>query len=193
MLQSPPGTIGGYLLRSSSSTSASFGGLAGADAACLTDVTANNWVGKATASANGQLIAAKVKAFMCDNTTCNNLTANTVYAFARSGSLSAGGMWMTTDASGRGPNDNAAWQAYNYWNAGSSFWSGYRDTVSNTVWATTVNAATTTSHNCNNWTNNTVGVTGAKGNATATNNSRWYNASLVTCDGPYYLACMVNP
>jgi hypothetical protein len=66
----------GYFVLSHDTYDGNLGGLSGADAKCLTDLTTHTgWMGYATANSNGQLVASKVHAFLCYNDnpwTCNN-------------------------------------------------------------------------------------------------------------------------
>jgi hypothetical protein len=80
----------------------------GPDAACLSDITTNTgWKGYSTANSNGQLVAGKVHAFLCNAGDCSNLMPLTTYVFANAGNSSAGGASFTTDAYGNGANNNA--------------------------------------------------------------------------------------
>jgi len=57
----------GYFALTATSWTGDLGGLSGADAHCLTELSATHktWKGYATANANGQLTASKVHAFLC--------------------------------------------------------------------------------------------------------------------------------
>jgi hypothetical protein len=134
----PPIPAGsGFFVMSKGTYNGNLGGRAGANATCLTELTTNTgWKGYSTANANGQLVSSKVFAFLCDSSTCNNLTASTTYFFANAGNSSAGGASFTTDGSGLGPNDSADWSAANYFGGFYSYWTGYSIT-SDTQWTTT--------------------------------------------------------
>jgi len=139
----------------------SLGGRSGADSKCLTELTTNTgWKGYSTANSNGQLIGAKVHAFICDASTCNSLTASTTYNFANAGNSTAGGATFTTNGSGLAPNDSANWSAANYFSATANYWTG-RSNVGTTAWTASVGGAT-----CVGFTSNATsqsGVIGASG------------------------------
>lgn len=103
---SAPQNSQGYFVLASGTYNGNLSGLSGADATCLSDLTANDWMGKGSA---GTLTAARVKAFLCDDTTCNNLASSTQYYFARSSVPATGGASFTTDGTGRGPGDTNIW------------------------------------------------------------------------------------
>lgn len=65
----------GYFVMTNGTWSGNLGGLAGADAKCLSDLTTNTgWMGYADANSRGLLVAAKVHAFICSTSAvCNNL------------------------------------------------------------------------------------------------------------------------
>ena len=113
----------GYFVLSHGTYSGNLGGLSGADSTCLTDLTTNTgWQGYSTAHSNGQLVASKVHAFLCDASTCNNLMPLTNYYFANAGNSSAGGAYFTTNSSNVGPNDSNSWAAANYFFGTYSYW-----------------------------------------------------------------------
>jgi hypothetical protein len=166
------------------------GGLTGADAICKTDLTANTgWQGYATANSNGQLIAAKIHAFLCVSGSCNNLTASTTYYFANASNSAAGGASFTTDSSGFGPGDSNNWSAANYFSGSFSYWTG-RYYTSATKWAT----STGVSNFCATW-NNTGGggAQGQIGLSSNTDQTRWYVPTAPNCGNTYHLICFVNP
>ncbi len=102
----------GYFVMSGGTYTGNLGNLPGANSICLTDLTTNTgWMGYATANANGQLVASKVLAFLCDGAICNNLMPVTTYYFANAGNAAAGGASFMTNSSGFGPGDNADWAA----------------------------------------------------------------------------------
>jgi hypothetical protein len=168
------------------------GGLSGADATCLTDITANTgWLGYATANSNGQLIAAKVHAFLCASGICNNPTPLTTYYFANALNSGAGGATFTTNSSGSGPGDSNNWSAATYFGASYTYWTG-RNYTSSTQWANAT-GITNFCGNTDGW-NNTGGA-GAQGQVGASGNAdqnRW-SSSAPNCGTSEHLICFVNP
>ncbi len=160
--------------------------LAAANGNCLTDLTTNTgWMGYATANSNGQLIAGKVRAFLCDGTQCNNLTPLASYYFADANSGSSGGASFTTDASGIGPNDNVIWSAANRFGSAYSYWTN-RATTSQTAWSTTLFDGSYAG-SCGD--SAQVMRTGSSGNSDST---RW-NIVYSACNVPRNMICIVNP
>jgi len=186
----------GWFVMTKTAFNSNLGGLSGANAKCLTELTSTNtgWMGYAAANANGQLTSSKVFAFLCDGTTCNNLNASTTYYYASAADVTAGGGSLTTDASGLGPNDSVSWSLANRFGAsvlypsGSPWWSG-RASTSNTQWA---NSSDT--NNCTAWTSSLGTVNGQAGNfAISTGTSvRWTNGAAA-CGATKELLCFVNP
>ncbi|MBX3022814.1 MAG: hypothetical protein KF799_14160 [Bdellovibrionales bacterium] len=172
----------GYFVAIASGGNGNLGGLAGANTTCLTELTNNNWMGKAGATLN----STKVKAFLCA-ATCNNLVASTTYRFARVGNIDYGGNTLTTNASGAGPGNANRWSTSDHFGTGVSIiWTG-RDDGSDTAWATTPVTDT-----CTNWTTNSSGVVGLRGTANTTTAERWSD-NMVSCSGTNSLICFVNP
>lgn len=174
----------GYFVMSNSTYSGNFGGLSGADSTCLTDLQTNNWKGKADA---GTLTAARVKAFLCDSATCNNLEPDTFYLFAVSGDTSLGGSAFTTDSSGLGPNNPADWSdSAIFGGSGTYYWTN-RSAGSSELWGSTPGA-----NSCSDWSDGTFSFQGLSGFTNNINSARWssgpYNCSLVRP-----LICFVNP
>jgi hypothetical protein len=181
----------GYFVMSKTTWNGNLGGLAGADAKCLTDLTTNTgWQGYSTANSNGQLVAAKVHAFLCIGTTspftCNNTMPLTSYYFADANNSGAGGAFFTTDTSGLGPNDNADWAAANYFSGTYFYWAA-RDVTSNATWYPLGQNSS-----CSGWLDNSSGNTGSTGSVAATDYIRWMGA-VSSCDQANHLICFVNP
>lgn len=179
------GQISGYFVLTSSSTyTGSLGGLAGANASCLTDLTNNNWLGK-----GGVLLdSSHVRSFLCDGTTCNNLNPNTTYKFAISGDTVNGGTTFTTDATGAGPNDANDWTGATYFNAAIFFWTG-RLAGTATLWSMSPD----TSNHCVGFTSAAGNPTkGMQGQASSTTSTRWASGGIA-CSSSKYLICFVNP
>ncbi len=162
-----------YFVLSSFAMNGNRGGLAGANATCLSDLQASNWLGKN----NVDLNSLTVKAFLCDGTTCNNLQASKTYAFANAGSATDGGATFTTDGSGQGPGDSTAWNTSTYFGTTTyNYWTG-RASTSATLWATTSD----TNH-CSAWTSNSSGDNGRRGLSTSTTATRWTHGTLNACN-----------
>lgn len=180
----------GYFVMTSNSMNGNLGGLSGADATCLTNLNAQPWLGKSDAQSRGLLTASKVKAFLCDNTTCNNANASTTYRFARAGSATVGGASFTTNASGLGPNNSGRWSGATYFNNTLLYWTN-RDQLpsDNVTWAGTSAGASNT---CLNWTTGSSATSGNFGSADFTNANRWYTTGQ-TCNVNLRLVCFVHP
>jgi hypothetical protein len=169
----------GYLVQSYNRWDGNLGGLAGADAKCLSDLQSYDWLGK---SAAGTLGAARVSALLCDGTACRQAAADTVYMTAVANSTGRGGMGFLTDAQGRGPGNALYFDDNNFENS-YGFWSN-RGTVSSTVWS---NAPLGGNH-CSNW-GSTSGQ-GRVGNMGNNDEARW-NESSYSCGSTRYLLCLV--
>ena len=183
----------GFFVLTSGTYTGNLGGLSGANSTCLTELTTNTgWKGYSTANGNGQLISGKVKAFLCDGSSCNNLTASTTYFFANAGNSAAGGASFTTNSSGFGPGDNADWAAANYFGGTYFYWSMMGGTSSTTLW-TGASAINNTNFACNTWSSSSSGSSGFFANSAATDYNRWDNNNNYPCNNTYHLICFVNP
>jgi len=190
----------GYFVMTYNEWTGNLGGVAGANAKCLSDLTTYDWLGKSDASSGGRLTAAKVKAFICPNVggynVCNQASPNTTYYFARAGAPLVGGGSFTTDASGNGPNNAISWASANYFYSSAEFWSN-RTVQSGETWANGDAAwASLGGSGCGNWTSSSSSEIGVYGNPTATNHNRWrslaYNVQR-SCDNALRLVCFVHP
>lgn len=181
----------GYFILGSSAyrMTGSMGGLAGANANCLADLTANNWNGKDDAQRRGLLVAAKVKAWLCDGATCNEGLASTRYRYGAANDLTAGGTIFTTDASGLGPNSGNSWKVAGTFSTTTGFWTGRSAGTAN-QWGATPAADT-----CSGLTSNTAGGTpaGVVGTANANNGTRWNTGTPADCSGVRFMICFVHP
>lgn len=165
---------------SSGTFTGNLGGISGANASCLADLTANDFMNKSLVTLN----ASTVKAFLCDSTMCNNLNPNSTYKFARSGFLATGGASFTTDAFGRGPNDSNVWSNATYFGVAASAWTGRSTSLSNTTWPAFFYNATT----CGDWAVTTGN--GGAGNVATSNANRW--ATTSGCGSFLRLICVVT-
>ena len=181
----------GFFVMSGGTYNGNLGGFSGANAICLSDLTTNTgWKGYSTAYSNGQLVSAKVYAFLCDFFGCNtNLMANTKYFFANAGNGSAGGASFTTDSNGLGPNDPANWSAANYFSGTYNYWSR-RATTGPTQWANSQGGGA--NGGCNLNYSSTTGSESV-GNSAFTGSNRWLNGNSASCSTAVHLICVVNP
>lgn len=168
---------------------------AGPDADCVTELTVTHtgWQGYATANANGQLVADKVHAFLCDSaSSCKQLLPSATYIFANAGDGTAGGATFTTDSNGAGPGDSASWNGLTYFNGDFKYWTGKRTSSGGTKWQST--NATQDCTTTNPWDTGTNAKNGEYGESAVANTTgnRW-SAATTTCDQTYHLICYVNP
>jgi hypothetical protein len=187
------------------------GGLSVQNANCLTELTTNtSWFGYAEANAAGLLNSTHVKAFLCDNSTCNNLTANATYYFASNIDTTSGGGSFVAGASGLGPNDSGNWASGSRFGGVASagingveiFWTG-RGAGSATAWPNSpdTNVPASKTGTCNGWTtaygyDGTSGSAATSGLVNTTTSSRWKGFSNSTqgdCGSAFNLICLVNP
>lgn len=182
-----------YFVLTQTTWNGDLGGQSGAHAKCLTELTTNtNWMGYATANANGLLTASKVFAFGQCGTNGGACTGtmipNMAYRFAVVGDSAKGGSTFVTDSSGRGPNDSANWAGTTYFGTSTSYWSSRHagaNKWTNTGWGAY----------CSNWTSSSSGVSGGVGIPGSTGDSRWHGEfnPNSTCDNLLPLVCFVNP
>ncbi len=177
----------GYFVLTSGTWNGNLGGRAGADAKCLSDLTANDWMGKTDANSRGLLISSKVKAFLCLGSGCEMSHPNTRYFFAVSGDNTKGGAYFDADASGQGPNNSYSWSASNYFGTGALYWTGHFP-VDNTYF---VNNPDSSNYICTDWTS--TGVAGRRGDATGTDSQRWGGGTIPGCTSTFHLVCFVHP
>ncbi len=174
---------GGYFVMTTQTYNGNLGGLSGANEKCLAELQGHPWKGKGSA---GKLTAGRVKAFLCDNTTCNNLNPYTRYIFARTRDVAAGGTVFTADINGIAPPDSVAWQGASYFNISTSWWSNRNGGAQN--WVNSPSAANTA---CSNWSLTTGN--GVYGATSYSGVERWkVNATGTGCSGDRPLICMVN-
>jgi len=160
------------------------GGLSGANATCLSFLQTYDWLGKADAVSRNLLYDGNVKAWLCDDSTCQDMMPDTDYAFA-TGQVSMsgnGGATFTTDANGLYPTaDSNAWSGSTYFNRNTDFWTG-RDS----------DFSPNTGFTCNDWTSNNGGDSGYLGNTDDNTSDRWNNTSDA-CNTTDQFVCFVNP
>ena len=189
------GVSNGYFVLDANAYNGNLGNLSGANALCLSDLKAGSWLGKSSAI----LDSSHVFAFLCNESTCNNLLASTTYDFATTAYSADGGATFTTDGSGVGPGDANWWTGTTYFGTGPSspgqsyafYWSG-RGETSNTAWTTTT-PWNTDGVGCANWTVGTNADQGVPGVSSSPNYQRWETGGGNTCDTQNFLLCYVNP
>lgn len=166
-----------------------FGGLAGADQFCLSDLQSYDWKGKAEA---GPLNSSRVKAFLCDDNTCARLLPNMTYTFAKANSLTAGGATFTTDSNGAGPGNTNRWTGVTYFDLATTtfYWTGARSSFSDSLWEENIVA---NGDSCLNWTSTSAIEGGNVGDPNVTTKWRWNDELPRGCDNTYALTCIVNP
>lgn len=187
----------GYFVLTAGTYTGNLGGLSGANATCLTELTNNNWNGKSAAQGFGILNATHVFAYLCDGSTCNTPTAGKKYYFANAADASAGGSYFTPDGNGSfgydtasycGTSDNVSYSALSTFNTLATYWTnravGCGMTSSNTP------NSTTSSSNCSGFSSTTG--TAYAGISNSSIASRYAN-SQVSCASSLKLVCMVNP
>lgn len=185
----------GYFVLTHTTWNGNLGGIAGADAKCLTELgtTYTSWRGYSTANSNGQITAGKVHAFLCDQYgTCNNLMPLTTYYFAYANSGTPGGASFTTDATGLGPNDSAMWSAANYFSGTYTYWMNRQDDPGGGVTPTKWVNSEADGLDCSLWTSSSSGSSGNYGNSGTNDALRWWGGSA-GCNITRRLICFVNP
>jgi len=175
----------GYFVLSAGMWDANLGGLAGGNAKCLADLTANDWMGKADATARGLLNSGHVRAFLCVTSNCQNVLPLTTYYFAVSGDATKGGASFTADHISRGPGNSQNWAGINYFGLDATYFTG-RSYVSETLWGIDK------LYDCSSFITDSGASIGTYGKANSTGASR--ATSLVTlCNQFHSLVCMVHP
>lgn len=181
----PPSSTG-YFVLTAGQWNGNLGGVSGADAKCLTDLTDNNWLNKADAVSRGLLNSTKVRAFLCNSANCQNVLAGASYTFAVSDAPAIGGASFTADVTSRAPGNTQNWSGVNYFGTAAEYWTA-RDTGASDLWPTVRDG----SNRCSNWTES-AGYTAGFGSANATNAARWASSS-VSCAEVKKLICLVHP
>ena len=173
----------GFLVATSNLHSANLSGIAGATTACTTNLTAQAFLGKSNANLSN------VRAFICDNSTCNNLQLNTRYKFANAANNTIGGQVLLTNGSGLGPGDAADWGNADYFGlgVGESYWSGRSTTADTaTMWASSADG-----NSCTNW--STTAGSSVVGMFDSSNEERWAYPAIQNCTGNRRLVCIIDP
>ncbi len=177
----------GYFVITSGTWDGDLGGMLGADAKCLSDLTANNWMGKGSATVDADHVFANI----CSNGNCNNAYPSATYFFAVSGDNTKGGASFTADSTGKAPGNNDTWSGTTYFDGTKEFWT-HRGTWIVSLWTTDVYSSAD-SNTCDQWNTNLNTQTADYGITTSNGSNRWSAAVNATCDGLRYLTCFVNP
>ena len=174
----------GYFVLTGTTWDGDLGGLAGANAKCLDELTDHPWKGKGDASA---LTSENVEAFLCSDTECQNLLPYTEYKFAVARNPAYGGAKFTSDMYGKGPGDQTNWGGATYTGGNYIYWTG-RGGLNDSTWGDALTYGT-----CSSWTyNGLMYVWGTTGQSNAATTNRWYIPAQ-TCGSDRHLICMVHP
>lgn len=174
----------GFFVLGDTTHSGNLGGLVGANAICLAELTSTDWMGKQQAN----LTPGKVRAFLCNGATCQNPLPNQYYYFASTSFPLVGGAYFKANASGQGPGNANDWSAADHFNEPAAYtWTG-RGIGTSTLWS----AASAPLH-CLGWTSGAVAQNGYGGDPSFTNASRWNDNIATACNTSLYLICMVDP
>jgi hypothetical protein len=196
----------GYFVLSVSTWNGNLGGIAGADAKCVTELTTNTgWMGYSDASSRGLLNSSHIHAFLTSvSGASNNLMPLTKYYYASAQSSLYGGAYFTTDSNGQGPGDSVAWSAANRFGSSAVFWASRGDASgcgNATSFGTSSYSCSVRPSNCQTWTSSLSSDIGGVGNTASTSNARWggyasgstANFAQDTCDTALPIVCFVNP
>jgi hypothetical protein len=153
----------------------------------LSDLTTNDWMGKADATSRGLLDSIHVRAMICTNVCSNTVSASTPYNFAVSGDAAKGGASFTATSSALGPNNNNAWSGATYFDGAKEYWVNMIE-----AWPHQWGNGSAGGNHCSSWTSNSSGISGNKGISTSTTGGRWWGTTT-TCDQTRRLICLVNP
>ena len=162
----------------------------GADSWCLNELNSYGFKGK-TVPWFGTLTAARVRAWVCYSSGCQNLTPYKTYAFASIWSPTSGGALITADSAGLGPYDNLTWHDDAHFGTAivgggtKPLWTGRTAGSNSQVWSNTYN----TTGSCSNWTT-TLG-TSSTGTTDSTGTARWGGGST-SCGATARFICMVD-
>lgn len=191
-IQAPSGS--GFFVLTESIYDGNLGGLNGADAKCLAELTTKtNWKDYAVAQSNGQLTSTKVKAFLCSTSAaCNNATPLATYYFAAVGDPSKGGASFTTNSSGQGPGNTSIWSAANFFGRDANYWHGKSSNSggNSTLWST---EGGNLANRCDAFTS--TANAGAFGTSSANDARRYYSGTgdNLACTNQLHLVCFVHP
>lgn len=173
---------GYFVLSSTTYDGDDLGSLANADTECLNNILGGNtFLDKANATLN----STTVKAWLCNGSGCNNLTASTTYQYGLAGGATTGGGTFWSDGNSRGPGEATAWSAATRFNTTANVWTGRASTGANQF-----NNTADTRH-CTGW--SATGVNGQYGVTSGTNATRWLNGTGIACTNAQRIICMVNP
>lgn len=177
----------GFLVLTNGTWDGNLGGVAGADAKCLSDLTTYDWTGKSSATSRNLLIASRVKAFICTASACTDLQASKTYRFAKSNTTD-GSTSFTTNASGAGPGSQFYWNTATTFGSNVIYYTGRAAGADANNWP--VGASGVQADDCSGWTS--TSGNGRHGNSNSQLTSRW-SSGVSTCNTARPLVCIVNP
>jgi hypothetical protein len=173
----------GYFIEVVSPQGGVLGGLVGADALCLSELTSRTWLDQTTAVQRGQLVATKVHAWLCSLAACRDLVPGDRYQYASTVNTSRGGASFVATVDGFLPDDGHAYGDVDVF--------GLDDSVHEYITGRTQsNAPQTTT--CGDWT------TGTPQTDVAVNDTAFYPERLEKYPKPcfvapgFHLICVVD-
>lgn len=173
----------GYIVLTNSTWDGNLGGQAGADAKCVADLTANDWMGKAAATAAGQVNAEKIQAMLwAQGYSCNDqwfsLVRSARYYYALSGDNTKGGASVVIDSNATWFPDSAVWSGATYFGASYTFW-------------TMTDNCDTANYGCSAWTSSSSSKSGCVGQTTSA--AARSCGTSAACNATRRLVCLVHP
>lgn len=177
----------GYFVLSYDLYDGNMGGIQGANAICLSQLTTYNWRGKADAQARNLLNDTNVKAWLCNGSGCQNLNAWQIYQFAVANDPNKGGATISVEDDALTHNNTQNWSGENYWGH-AAYFTG-RESGSATKFGATMYGP------CGGWDDNSTSGSnyGAVGSSYNSDSKRWRHIHSSTCSNFYRLACIVHP
>lgn len=187
----------GFFVMTNNTYTGNLGGLAGANATCLNELTNNDWKGK---SAGVTLTSGTVRAWLCSSVGCQNLASGVLYKFALAGDTTKGGNYLYSDYVGRGPFEDGyvnAWRTNGYFGVTTNFWSGrnsFSQTTDGLAWEDEVFPLAKDTNTCSDWTSTaTNGQYGQTDPASCCHERAW-SSYFTACSTTFQrLICIVDP
>ncbi len=183
----------GYFVLSESTWDGNLGGFSGANAKCLTELTTKtNWMYYSTANAAGQLVADKVKAFICiGRENCNLFMPGATYYYARVGDDTVGGGFLNSQLNQSAVvGTTSTWSASNFFGGDYSYWTGRDSGPTGTI----PTGGPNHTNYCDGFYNNSNARNGQYGMSNSSTSTRWYvTYGGSGCDASMRLVCMVHP
>lgn len=164
------------------------GGLAGADAKCLDELTVSgsnyDFLGKTGTTLN----STTVKAFLCDGTSCNHPDVGETYWTAVANNRASGGTSFVTNSHAQGPNNSTNWNAWTMFQGVTGAWTGREQGSSATLWSIRPGAV----NHCTNWSDGLGSGSGRAGFFNSTLANRWSDTADLACNSTRALLCIVT-